>query len=324
MAPLYSGKYFTVKHFNLLFALFCGFSQLSCGETEKSNSLNHSDTLRIVNDLKIITKTPLSRNYRNTETLNFIADYVFSELSKTCDTVYFQTYLVNGAEYKNVIGVLGIRKAERLVIGAHYDVDGNQEGADDNASGVAGILELSRLLSKEQVNQRIDFVVYTLEEPPFFRTRFMGSYIHAKSLFDAGIKIKGMICLEMIGYFNARPKSQDYPLGILKLFYGNRGDFITVVQKFGNGKFGRQVKRLMKRQGLIKTKSFKGPASLEGIDFSDHLNYWKYGYSAVMITNTAFYRNKNYHEPTDTIETLDLRRMSLVIDEVYLTVKQMK
>ncbi len=133
-----------------------------------------------------------------------------------------------------------------------------------------------------------------------------------------------MICLEMIGYFDDNKNTQNYPMGFLKLIYGTRGDYITVVQKFGGGKFGRKVNRGMKNLGLIKTKSFKSPANLPGVDFSDHLNYWKYDYNAVMITNTAFYRNKNYHEPTDKMATLDLNRMSLVIDEVYLTLRQFK
>jgi hypothetical protein len=295
----------------------------SCGKDVLNQTLL-SDTTRIGNDLRIITKTAQSRNYENIETLNFVADYIFNEFLKNCDTVYYQTYLVNGLEYKNVVGSIGINNTDRIIVGAHYDVAGNQEGADDNASGIVGVIELSRLLSKDNLKHRIDFVAYTLEEPPFFRTEQMGSNIHARSLYDNGIKVKGMICLEMIGYFNDKPNSQDYPVGFLRLFYGNKGDYITVVQKFGNGKFGRQTKRLMKSQGLIKTKSFTAPPSLPGIDFSDHRNYWKYGYSAVMITNTAFFRNKNYHEATDKMETLDLRRMALVIDEVYLTLKQLK
>ena len=301
-----------------------GHSQFSCTENISSTHNILSDTLRIKNDLKIITKTTNSRNYKNIETLNVVADYIFDELSKNCDTVYFQPYFVNGIEYKNVIGSIGTDKPERIIVGAHYDVAGDQEGADDNASGVVGMIELSRLLAKEQLKYRIDFVAYSLEEPPFFRTEHMGSNIHAKMLFDGQENVKGMICLEMIGYFNDVPKSQSYPIGFLKLFYGNKGDYITVVQKFGNGKFGRQVKSLMKNQGLIRTKSFRAPANLSGVDFSDHQNYWKYGYSAVMITNTAFYRNKNYHERTDKMETLDLKRMALVIDEVYLTLKKLK
>lgn len=302
--------------------LITGFAICNCLAANKPE--RQSDTARIENDLRIITKTEKSRNYRNIETLNFIAQYIFDEFSKNCDTVYYQTYLVNGAEYKNVIGSIGLDKKDKIVVGAHYDVAGDQEGADDNASGVAGLLELSRLLSKDTLEHRIDLVAYTLEEPPFFRTENMGSHIHAKSLYENGEKIRGMICLEMIGYFSDNKKSQNYPAGFLRLFYGNKGDFITVVQKFGNGKFGRQIKRKMKKQRLIKTKAFKSPAKLAGIDLSDHLNYWKYDYSAVMITDTAFYRNKNYHKATDKMETLDLHRLSLVINEIYLSVKQLK
>jgi hypothetical protein len=296
--------------------------QSSCGSDREPKI--YSDKQRIESDLQVITKTPKSRNYLNIETLDFVAQYVFDELSKTCDTVYYQTYFVDGIEYKNVIATIGVKKKERIVIGAHYDVAGNQDGADDNASGTAGLLELARLISKDTLNSRIDFVAYSLEEPPYFRTEQMGSYIHAKSLHDNGAQIKGMICLEMIGYYNDSKNSQDYPLGLLKLFYGNKGNYITVVQKFGNGKFGREVRRKMANQGLIRTKSFKSPKSLPGVDFSDHLNYWKFGYSAVMITNTAFYRNKNYHKVSDKMETLDINRMSLVIDEVYLTLKELK
>jgi len=292
-----------------------------------NNSLtneNTADLAKIKEHFIKITKTEESRNYENIETLDSIAEYIYNEFGRYCDTVFYQTYNVGDTVYKNVIGSIGTNNSERIVIGAHYDVAGDQEGADDNASGVIGVLELARLLSTETLTYRIDFVAYTLEEPPFFRTEEMGSFIHAKSLYDQKINVKGMICLEMIGYFSSEKNSQDYPIGFLKLFYGNKGDFITVVQKFGNGKFGRTVIRKMKSYGLIKTKSFKGPAKLPGVDYSDHLNYWKHGYSAVMINNTAFYRNKNYHEPTDKMETLDLEKMALVIDQVYLTVKTIK
>lgn len=307
----------------IILALIISVSlQSSCWADRES--IRYSDIVRIERDIRIITKTKESRNYQNIETLNFVAEYVFKELEKTCDTVYYQTYMVNGIEYKNVIGTIGLKKQERIVIGAHYDVAGDQEGADDNASGIAGLLELARLISGDTLRNRIDFVAYSLEEPPYFRTEQMGSFIHAKSLYDKKEPIRGMICLEMIGYFNENKNSQDYPVGFLKLFYGNRGDYITVVQKFGNGKFGRQINRKMKNSGIIKTKAFKSFKSLPGVDFSDHMNYWKFDYNAVMITNTAFYRNKNYHQVTDKIETLDLIKMSSVIDEVYVTLKQLK
>jgi hypothetical protein len=314
-------KTYMTRTIILSIIIFISF-QGSCGSDRESKT--YSDKLRIGRDLQVITKTQKSRNYLNIETLNSVAQYVFDELSKTCDTVYYQPFTVNGIEYKNVIGTIGLKIKERIIVGAHYDVAGDQEGADDNASGIAGLLELARLLSKDSLGNRIDFVAYSLEEPPFFRTEQMGSFIHAKSLFDNKVAIRGMICLEMIGYFNENKNSQDYPVGFLRMLYGNRGDYITVVQKFGNGKFGRQICRKMKTQGLIKTKSFRSFKSIPGVDFSDHMNYWKFDYDAVMITNTAFYRNKNYHQVTDKMETLNLEKMVNVIDEVYLSLKQMK
>ena len=311
-----------MKRFSFVIFIVLYFLQQAIGLNTRLNG--YADTTRIKNDLIKITKTLKSRNFLNVGTIDTVAQYIFDELSKTCDTVYYQKFFVDGIEYKNVIGSIGQAQKEKIIIGAHYDVFLKQEGADDNASGVSGLLELSRLLSKDTLKNYIDFVAYALEEPPFFRSEHMGSYVHAKSLYDKGEKIKGMICLEMIGYFDETPKSQRYPLGLLKLFYGNKGDYITVIQKYGNGSFGHQVKQLMQLQNLISTKSFKGPQWLRGVDFSDHRNYWKFKYKAVMITDTSFFRNKNYHKNTDTLETLDIRRMGLVIDELYLTVKQIR
>mgnify|MGYP003112599033 CR=1 FL=1 len=264
-----------------------------------------------------ITKTDEYRNFRNLEQLNQIADYLKEEFSKHADTTYFQSYTVSGVEYKNVVAVFNPKSKKHLIIGAHYDVCKDQEGADDNASGTVGLLELARMLKDRDLNHRVELVAYTLEEPPFFRTEHMGSFIHAKSLSDKNAEVVGMICLEMIGYFKDEKKSQDYPIGILSWFYGSKGDYITLVKKFGAGKFVRQFNRAFKKTTKIETKKFSGPPSLPGIDFSDHLNYWKFDYPALMITDTAFYRNKNYHEKGDTLETLDLSKMAAVIDAVY-------
>src|SRR5690606_21290977 len=144
-------------------------------------------------------------------------------------------------------------------------------------------------------NYHIELVAFTLEEPPYFRSVGMGSHVHAKKLNEDNRNIYGMISLEMIGYFDNRKNTQSYPLKALSLIYGNRGNFITLVGKMSKGKFARKFNRKFKNQKLIKTKKFSAPASLEGVDFSDHLNYWKFGYSALMITDTAFFRNHNYH-----------------------------
>ncbi len=307
-----------IQIFLLVFSI-CVYSQNS-----SIDSLELTNKTRIEVDLLKITQTPKSRNYQNIKSLNTVADYIKSELIKACDSVIFQPYKVNGAIYKNVIGSIGMEHKKRIIIGAHYDVCGNQQGADDNASGVVGLLELARLLSKEQLKYRIDFVAYTLEEPPFFRTKQMGSYVHANYLHTSNIPVKGMICLEMIGYYSQKKGSQNYPIQEMAIEYGTIADFITVVQSEKSGAFGKQIELLMKQQHVIKTNSFKGSSLVAGVDYSDHLNYWNFDYPAVMITNTAFYRNKNYHTKEDTIETLDIDKMRAVIKQLYLTIKNLK
>jgi len=203
----------TAKHFNLI---LLSFTLLIITYSAVSQT-KLTDTARIKTDLIKITKTGESRNYRNISSLNQTAGYIFTEFEKNCDTVFYQTFEIDGKSYKNVIGRFGIKqKTPKLIIGAHYDVCGDQEGADDNASGVTGLLELSRLLKSDSLNNPVELVAYTLEEPPYFGTKFMGSHFHAQSLHESGEEIAGMICLEMIGYFSDKENSQQFPLPGLK------------------------------------------------------------------------------------------------------------
>ena len=283
-----------------------------------------ADTTRIKNDLFYLTDSCRYRNFLHIDQLDKAASYIKKQFDAVAAPASFQTYTVDSLEFKNVICSLGPKDAERIIIGAHYDACLDQDGADDNASGVCGLLELARLLQNNSLKYRIDFVAYTNEEPPFFASNDMGSYIHAKSLFDNKVKVKGMIGLEMIGYYSETPGSQDYPLFVLKWFYGNKGNFITVAKKYFNGDFASFVSDRMKKEPVIPTKSFSAPSWVAGIDLSDHRNYWAFDYSAVMITNTAFNRNKQYHQEGDRAERLNIKNMSLVIDEVYRTIKDMK
>jgi hypothetical protein len=283
-----------------------------------------ADTTLIKSHLKALTKTTGYRQYKNLDLLNETAKYIYDHFKQFSDTTYYQEFVVNGLTYKNVICSFGLKNIKTIIVGAHYDVCGNQEGADDNASGVVALLELSRQLKNQKLNYKIDLVAYTLEEPPFFRTENMGSYIHAKSLVDQQTHIYGMISLEMIGYFKDDKKSQSYPIRLLSLFYGTKGNYITLVNKFGKGRFARKFSSGFKQSKIVRTKKFKGPKALPGIDFSDHLNYWRLGFSALMLTDTSFYRNKNYHEKTDTMDTLDITRMARVIEGVYDTLINMR
>ncbi len=260
-----------------------------------------------------------ARNYENIGSLNKAADFIKGEFLKYGYSPVEQKYRVKGIEYRNIIASYGAETAPRFIVGAHYDVAGEQPGADDNASGIAGLLALAELFKKHspEINFRIDFVAYTLEEPPFFRTKQMGSYIHAKSLHDNKVNVLGMLGLEMIGYYSDTPASQFYPLPLMKLFYPAKADFIGVVGSFGSSKLIEHFKNTMKLTA-IDVESLKAPACLIGVDFSDHMNYWKFGYPAIMVTDTAFYRNMNYHSVSDTINTLNFDRMKEVVKGVYL------
>ncbi|HEY8400604.1 MAG TPA: M28 family peptidase [Cytophagaceae bacterium] len=282
------------------------------------------DTTLLYQHVEKLITTSNYRNHENIEALNEAADYIITAFKETGLTPYEQTYMANGRNYKNIIAGYGPSDAPVLVVGAHYDVCGNQDGADDNASGVAGLLELARLLNtfKPTLPYRIELVAYTLEEPPYFRTSLMGSAVHAQKLTESQTTVLGMICLEMIGYYSDQKSSQDFPISFLKLFYPSTGNFITVVGKLGEGKMVKKVKRKMIEGADIPVESITAPASIPGIDFSDHQNYWKYNIPAVMITNTAFYRNKNYHMPTDTIDTLNFTKMAEVVKGVYKAITE--
>ena len=149
------------------------------------------------------------------------------------------------ADPANVVARVGPEDGDRIVLGAHYDTCGPLPGADDNASGVAGLIELTRLLAAASPKTRVDLVAFTLEEPPYFRTRNMGSAVHARSL--AGARLRGMIAIEMIGYFTDAPNSQAYPSPLLRLAYPSVGNFIAVVGRFGDGGLTRTISRAMRR-----------------------------------------------------------------------------
>jgi Iap family predicted aminopeptidase len=260
------------------------------------------------------------RSHAHPSSLNVAAAYVESELRRYSDRVECQFFTVHGDTFKNVSARFGPAEGERIVIGAHYDVCLDQPGADDNASGVASLLELARLLRDTELRRPVELVAYSLEEPPHFRTEHMGSAHHAKKLYDENIPVLLMISLECIGYFSDRENSQAYPVRLLKWFYPSKADFIAVVGNLSGWAWVREIKSKMKTASKVPVCSINAPAFIPGVDFSDHMNYWKYGFDALMITDTAFFRNANYHEPTDAPATLDYDRMAEVVRGVYRAV----
>lgn len=276
---------------------------------------------RLEAHVRALAEDFVPRDENHPENLDRAAAYIGREFEQAGGAVEDQVFEIRGTPYRNVIARFGPDTKERIVVGAHYDAAGPYPGADDNASGVAGLIELAFLLGKGSLPLRVELVAYTLEEPPYFASPAMGSAIHAASLKKQGVKVRAMISLEMIGYFTDEPGSQELPAPFLKLFYPSTGNFIAVVGKLGQGSLVRKIKNAMKRASPLPVQSINAPTSLPGVDFSDHRNYWAAGYPAVMITDTAFFRNPNYHAPSDTPETLDYRRMGMVVEGVYGAVK---
>ncbi|MDJ0958359.1 MAG: M28 family peptidase [Arenicellales bacterium] len=252
--------------------------------------------------------------------LDITAAYIREQFKLYSGAVHDQTFEVQGETFRNVIAHFGPKTRERLVIGAHYDTAGGLPGADDNASGVAGLIEIARLLQHEAPAGTVELIAYTLEEPPFFRTPHMGSAVHASSLHENGVEVKLMISLEMIGYFDDRPGSQSYPSPILAPFYPDTGNFIAVVGNLGQLGVVRRTKQIMRGASPLPVYSLNGPSSIPGVDFSDHLNYWRYDFPAIMVTDTAFYRNPAYHSIGDTADRLDYFRMAQVVEGVLAVI----
>lgn len=282
------------------------------------------DPERLRKHVAALSQTFAPRDYTHVENLDRSAAYIREQFRLAGAEVSEQAFVADNQHYRNVIAHFGPESGERIVVGAHYDVCGPYPGADDNASGIAGLIELAFLLGKQKPRTRIDLVAFTLEEPPFFRSEQMGSAVHAEFLVEEHAKLRAMLCLEMIGYFSDAPNSQDYPMPELKALYPNKGNFIAVVGTFDDISLLRRVKQAMIKANDLPLRSINAPRSLTGVDFSDHLNYWNHNFPALMITDTAFYRNKRYHHPEDVINTLDFVRIAKVVQQVHAAVVELE
>ena len=275
-----------------------------------------------------LSQTFHPRCYDHPENLEAVARYIERHMASAGGRVQRQNYPVDERTYANIIAEFGPKDGSVVIVGAHYDSNGETDqgtplytpGADDNASGVAGLLALADLLGRHPPARRVQLVAYCLEEPPFFRTTHMGSAVHATRTHDDGVSVLGMISLEMIGRFSDAPGSQTYPADILKLAYPNTGDFISIVGRFQDMGLTRTIKAAMLGASDLPVYSISALPVVPGVDYSDHRNYWPYGYEAVMVTDTAFHRNTDYHTEDDTADRLDYNRMAKVVQGAFAAV----
>jgi hypothetical protein len=212
-----------------------------------------------------------------------------------------------------VAEVEGASSDEILVVGAHYDTAMNTPGADDNASGVACGLALAERFAGSRPQRTIRFVFFANEEPPFFQTPEMGSWVYAKRCRELDEKIVWMASLEMMGYYSDQPKSQHYPFPF-NLLYPSKANFIAFVSNFDSGGSLRKTVGLFRKSCRFPSEGGMVPEWIREGGFSDQWSFWQFGYPGMMITDTSFFRYSYYHNWGDTHEKLDYGRMAVVTE----------
>jgi Zn-dependent M28 family amino/carboxypeptidase len=242
------------------------------------------------------------------------AEYIHGQLQSFGYAPERQTYEVDGLAFENISATLnGKAESDKVfVFGAHYDTAGGLPGANDNASGVAATLELAHNFAHEAQTDSIRWAFFANEEPPYFRTPAMGSYVYAKRCRAQRENIAGMLSLETIGYYSEVPGSQTYPLKFHPRL-PDQGDFLGFVADIRSALLWRRVVRTFRKNTSLPAEGTIAPAGIPGIGWSDHWAFWQFGYRAVMVTDTAPYRYPYYHTSEDTPEKLDYDRMARAV-----------
>ena len=290
---------------------------------------NKIDTFFLVNSIKKhinrlavdIGPRPVTNELSIKKTESYITNY-FKNIGLQ---VQLQQYKYGNYDITNIItgSQENLLSSKYYVIGAHYDSVPETYGADDNASGIAVLLELARYTMQEKISLPVRFVAFTAEEPPTFSTHYQGSKVFVKSALENKDEILGAIILEMVGYTS---NEQAYPLVLKWMGYPSKGNFIGIVGNRKSKKFGQSIFQSFKKNEQLPVETLFVPFNgriLPDTRLSDHSPFWDAGLSAVMITDTAFFRNPNYHTPKDTFDTLDYFFMAELVKSLLITLKKL-
>ena len=256
------------------------------------------------------------RNVWAYEELNAAVAYISAVLREAGYAVTEQPFEAGGRTVKNLVAELpgtGASANEILVVGAHYDSVRGCPAANDNGTGVAGVLEIARAMAKDAPKRTVRFVLFVNEEPPFFQTELMGSLVYARSCKARGDTVGGMISLETIGYYSDARGSQKYPPPYDRMF-PDTGNYIGFVGDDRlSPEFVRDVIGSFRRHTKFPSQGVAAPAQVQGMGWSDHWAFWQVGYPGLMVTDTAPFRYPHYHEPTDTPDKVDYGRCARVV-----------
>jgi Zn-dependent M28 family amino/carboxypeptidase len=270
-------------------------------------------------DVEVLAGRIGERNVAHPEKLAAAEDFLAASLAKAGYRVAWQTFPVEGVNCSNLIAELKgtSRPDEIVVVGAHYDAVTGCPAANDNASGSAATLALARAFAAgggpaAPQERTIRFVLFVNEEPPYFWSDSMGSLVYARSCKQRGDTIVGMLSLETIGFYSDTPGSQDYPPP-LSVAYPSKGNFIGFVGMAESEGFIKECVGAFRASVDFPSEGAAMPSLVPRVGASDHWAFWKQGYPALMVTDTAPYRYPHYHKPTDTPEKLDYERMARVV-----------
>lgn len=254
------------------------------------------------------------RNVIAYQPLQKTAQFIEDNFRKAGYEVKSQEYVVQMRKVRNLIAEIpgGAKANEIVVIGAHYDTVYDCPGADDNTSGVAALLELARILKDSHPTRTVRFVAFVNEEPPWFQTDDMGSLVYAEHAHKLKENIVAAISIETIGMYSDAEGSQQYPSGF-KSLYPSKGNFIAFVGNLESRGLVRDAVRSFRASTKFPSEGSAVPAAIPGVGWSDHWSFWQESYPAIMVTDTAPFRNPNYHQPTDKADTLDYERMARVV-----------
>ncbi len=265
--------------------------------------------------VRYLSETMGERNLGNRKGLEGARRYIAEELRAMGYEVEALRYDFRGESFYNVEALLpgSVMPRRSLIIGAHYDSVPGSPGANDNASGVAALLELARALRRERPALDVRFVAFANEEPPYFDTgEGMGSVEYVRALRERGVEAASMLCLETVGFYSEAPGSQKYPPP-LSLFYPSRGDFIAFVANFPSRLLVRRAVAAFRAQKALPSEGISIFEAIPGVSWSDHRSFWQAGIPAVMITDTALFRDPDYHLASDLPHRLDYRRMARLV-----------
>jgi len=293
--------------------------QLSSPTSEQLEIANH-----LSQHVKYLSETIGERNLTKAGTLQATADYLQSQLRLEGYPVREQTYSVQGHQVRNLEIIIPGRDATEgtVLVGAHYDSIAGSPGANDNASGVAAVLELAHIWKAAPQRKPIRLVLFVNEEPPFFQTADMGSLAYARQLQSEHISVSAMISLETIGYFSDVVGSQKYP-AMLSLLYPDRGNFIAFVGNPESRNLVRRSVRKFRETSKFPSDGIAAPADWPGVGWSDHWSFWQQNYPAIMVTDTALFRYRYYHTPFDTPDRVDFEKMARVLQGVQRVVESL-